>query len=183
MNAGKKFENDIRDSMPEDVFYYRLKDPPSSFGQDSSKTRFSLKNPFDFFMYKFPYLYSIENKSKQTNSFSWTLDEDVKGKDIKASQLIKLYEAYKKGLVAGLLLNFRNTNETYFLHIRDFMEFATETVKHSINKDDVKKFNGFLVPQTLKRTKYKYDIDALIKHCEGTYEYYQNKIKGVNVDG
>lgn len=169
--------------MPKNVFYYRLKDPAQSFGQDSTSTRFSLPNPFDFFMYRYPYLYSIENKSKQTSSLSFSLDIKVKGKDIKAKQLIELFECYKQGLVSGLLLNFRDVNETYFLHIRDFMDFAAKSLKSSINMQDVKDFKGFLVPQELKKVKYKYDINAMIKHCEDTYKEYYDKIKGDNVDG
>lgn len=177
------FELEVKDSIPDDVYYYRLKDPSSSFGQDSSKTRFSLPNPFDFFMYKIPYLYCIENKSKATNSLSWTLDKSVKGKDIKATQLIELYDAYKKGLIAGLLINFRDVNETYFLHIRDFMRFAVENKKQSINIHDVRKYDGYLVPQKLKKVKYTYDINDLIRHCESKYEHYHNMIKGADENG
>jgi recombination protein U len=131
-------------------------------------------------MYKNPYLYSIENKSKATDSLSWTLDVKTKGKDIKAQQLLSLWENYNKGLIAGLLINFRDVNETYFLHIKDFMNFAASTTKRSINRSDVKKHNGFLVPQTLKKVRYKYDIEELIKHCESTYEFYHKQIKGEN---
>lgn len=173
MNAGKEFENQIKDSIPKDVFYYRLKDPAQSFGQDSTSTRFSLTNPFDFFMYKFPHLYSIENKSTVTKALSWTLDKKVKGKNIKANQILELYEAYKKGLISGFLFNFRIENKTYFMHIKDFMDFIKKTDKHSINMEDVKQFNGFLVPQELKKVKYKYDINAMISYCESKYQEYE----------
>lgn len=178
MNTGKIFENEIKESIPNGVFYYRLKDPANSFGQDSEKTRFSLPNPFDFFMYKNPYLYAIENKSKNNSMLSWTLDKKIKGKDIKAGQLLELYDAYKQGLIAGIFINFRHVEETYFLHIRDFMDFAEVTDKKSINRHDVIEYNGFLIPQKLKKVKYTYDINALIKHCEDTYKEYYDKIKG-----
>ena len=45
-NIGKKFENNWKASMPNDIFYYRLKDQAQSFG-GASKLRFSLKNPCD----------------------------------------------------------------------------------------------------------------------------------------
>lgn len=41
-NIGKKFENNWKASMPNDIFYYRLKDQAQSFG-GASKLRFSLK--------------------------------------------------------------------------------------------------------------------------------------------
>lgn len=167
MNVGKDFEQQIKDSMPSDVFYYRLKDAASSFGQDSSQTRFSLTNPFDFFMYKYPHLYAIENKSTATRSLSFATDKKIKGKNIKFDQINELKAAADKGLIAGFLFNFREVNETYFIFIDDFIKFTKTYDKKSINVEDVKEFNGFLVPQKLKKVKYSYDINALIEHCEG----------------
>ena len=43
---GKKFEEDIKKSIPDYVYCYRIKDPAQSFGRDSRFTRFSLKNCF-----------------------------------------------------------------------------------------------------------------------------------------
>lgn len=166
MNVGKQFEQQIKDSIPEGVFYYRLKDAASSFGQDSTQTRFSLTNPFDFFMYKYPHLYAIENKSTATKSLSFASDKKTKGKNIKFNQITELKHAHDKGLVAGFLFNFREVNETYFMFITDFLK-CTEQGKKSINVQDVRNYNGFLVPQKLKKVKYNYDITALIEHCEG----------------
>ena len=39
-NIGKKFEKNWKASMPNDIFYYRLKDQAQSFG-GASKLRFS----------------------------------------------------------------------------------------------------------------------------------------------
>ena len=60
-NIGKKFENNWKASMPNDIFYYRLKDQAQSFG-GASKLRFSLKNPCDCFLFKFPYPICIRAK-------------------------------------------------------------------------------------------------------------------------
>ena len=55
-NIGKKFENNWKASMPNDIFYYRLKDQAQSFG-GASKLRFSLKNPCDSYSNPLPYLH------------------------------------------------------------------------------------------------------------------------------
>lgn len=48
MNLGKTFEADWKLSIDSNEMYYlRLKDSPSSFGQDSDKVRFTAKNPYD----------------------------------------------------------------------------------------------------------------------------------------
>ena len=46
-NVGKKFEEDIKKSIPDYCLTIRIPDPPQSFTKRSD-TRFSVKNPFDF---------------------------------------------------------------------------------------------------------------------------------------
>jgi penicillin-binding protein-related factor A (putative recombinase) len=177
-NVGKDFENQIRESILklDDVYYYRLKDPAQSFNTKDNNLRFSSNNPYDFIMYTYPYFFAIENKSSSTDSLSWTMDKAVKGKNIKKHQIEGLFEAYKKGAIAGFLFNFRKDNVTYFMHIMDFMTFIVGSTKKSINLKDVQKNHGILVPQTLKKVNYNYDIAYLIEQCTSKYNDYKTKI-------
>ena len=68
------------------------------------------------------------------------------------------------GTVAGLILNFRKYEETYFVRISDFYRFRNETEKKSINRDDVLKLNPILIPQTLKKVRYDFDISSLLDY-------------------
>jgi penicillin-binding protein-related factor A (putative recombinase) len=141
-NVGKDFENQIRSSILklDNVYYLRLPDPPQSFTKDNDNgLRFSNTNPYDFIMYTYPYFFTIENKSSGTDSLSWTMDKSVKGKQIKENQITGLFEAYKKGAIAGFLFNFRTENVTYFMHIMDFMQFIVNSTKKSINLKDIQK--------------------------------------------
>ena len=141
VNEGKVFENQIRLSILkiDDVYYCRIPDPPQSFVQ-AETTKFSNKNPFDFLAYKFPYLLALENKSTIGTSFSFTMDDKKKDTLIHAHQIKGLWNAYTDGVCAGLLLNFRDKNRTYFIHIYDFVKFVADTTKKSINESDVMHF-------------------------------------------
>ena len=57
MNVGKRFEADIKASIPEGVLFYRFRDSPNSFGGYDDVTRFTPSNVCDCFMFKVPYFY------------------------------------------------------------------------------------------------------------------------------
>jgi penicillin-binding protein-related factor A (putative recombinase) len=172
MNSGKQFENDFKDSIPNEIYWIRLKDPAQSFG-DNTNLRFSLPNPYDYLMYIDNLLFVLELKSNQSTSFSIQHTKEEKGKDIKLHQIEGLTEASKfPGVYAGLVLNFRKTCNTYWLDIKKFNEFNNETDKKSINEEDAKKFDGVLIESQIKKVRYKYFIGKLIE-----------KISNKTVDG
>lgn len=171
MNAGKVFEEEFKESVKKyneisnDIYLLRLQDSASGFGMDSSKVRFSAKSPFDFLMYhRSGKLFALELKSCGENSVAFSLDNDKKS--IKSSQVKNLKKSSFYGIISGFLFNFRKFEETYFLDIDRFLEFAESTEKKSINRDDVISFGGLLVPQKKKKVKYIYDIEILLKGVE-----------------
>lgn len=168
LNSGKDFEAQWKASVPDDVLIQRMSDPAQSFFGGST-ARFSPNNPYDFFMYKEPNLFCIELKSKKTSSFTfWRKDFDGNQFDIKKHQILGLQEASKySGVIAGLVMNFRKVNRTYFIHIEDFIRLAESITKKSVNEDDVIAYGAVLVDQTLKKVKYHYHIDRLIQKLQG----------------
>ena len=173
MNTGKIFEQEVHDSIKkynrehgDVVYYHRVKDPASSFGGGGGNTRFSMKNEYDLILYKYPIFFALELKSNGGTSFSFSRNDKLeKGKDIKYSQISSLIEAdCYPGTVAGLILNFRKYSETYFIRITDFCRFKIGTEKKSINREDVLKLNPILIPQTLKKVKYDFDISSLLDY-------------------
>ena len=129
INEGKDFENQIKLSIEKDgYFYHRLKDAAQSFNPSQlSNLRFSSKNPYDCFLYAYPTLFALELKSTKSTSFSfWRADFEDKSKSqtflIHKHQIEGLLNASKyEGVIAGLILNFRNVNHTYFWRIDDFL--------------------------------------------------------------
>lgn len=173
INTGKIFEQEIHEAVKkynkehgDVVYYHRVKDPASSFGGGGGNTRFSMKNEYDLILYKYPIFFALELKSNGGTSFSFSRNDKLeKGKDIKYSQTSSLIEADSYyGTVAGLILNFRKYEETYFVRISDFYRFQSETEKKSINRDDVLKLNPILIPQTLKKVKYDFDMSSILDY-------------------
>lgn len=173
INTGKIFEQEIHEGIKkynkehgDVVYYHRVKDPASSFGGGGGNTRFSMKNEYDLILYKYPIFFALELKSNGGTSFSFSRNDKLeKGKDIKRSQISSLIEADDYcGTVAGLILNFRKYEETYFVRISDFYRFQNETEKKSINREDVLKLNPILIPQTLKKVKYDFDMSSILDY-------------------
>lgn len=173
VNIGKRFENNFRDSVPDGVLYYRLKDSAQSFG-GTSNLRFSLKNPCDCFLFKSPTLLALEMKSVATSSISFERNKDDKGvihyHQIEGLRKFARYE----DVVTGFLLNFRHKNETeacYFLHIKDFDRMVHDICKKSFNESDLQQYNPIIIESEKKKVNYKYNVskfiaDAQIQHSE-----------------
>jgi recombination protein U len=171
MNSGKKFEKSFKDSFPKDVYIERMSDPAQSFYQGDG-LRFSPTNPYDYFFFSCPNLVTIELKSKDSTSLTfWRQDFEVKDKkqsfEIKKCQIEGLHKASQyKGVIAGFVINFRNVNHTYFLHINDFLNLTSTLDKKSINEQNIVTSNGLLIEQTLLRTNYTYNIQKFITNIK-----------------
>lgn len=154
MNPGKVFEADIRSSVPDDVYYLRLRDPILEDGRGGY--RFGDRCPFDMLLYLEPVLCCLELKSTGGTSISF----DGANPMIKPHQLQGLREAATKGCRAGVLLNYRRTGGTYFVSIQAFDQWRSGTDRKSINEKDTRHI-GKAVPSRLLRTRHRYDIDSL----------------------
>ena len=202
MNKGKVFEDEFKASVPKNVFLYRLPDAASGFA-GGKVTRFALKNPFDFFMFSDGLLMPLELKTTEKGAISFDI-KPTRGKSqnmIKWHQIEGLREASENNKVrGGFLLQFRDKDKayvrTYWISIGDFlcMMESLEGKKKSCNEKDLKAFRAFEVFGQLKRTRYVYDIGALIQYI-GTlenlkipkrggysFEIYKPKIKELEID-
>lgn len=63
-------------------------------------------------------------------------------------------------------MNFRKTENTYYLDIDNFLRFMIDTDKKSINEKDVIEYGGLIIPSKKKRTRSSYDIEMLIEFIE-----------------
>lgn len=156
-NEGKKFENDIKSSIPNTCWIYRLRDNASSFA-GGENTRFTSSNICDYILLddKTRTLVLIECKSTKNTSVTITMLRD--------SQIKGLQEASKHNLVAGLLINFRNkNNDTFFLLIDEYLDMMESINKKSFNIKDLENIGAIRVENTKKRTRYSYNIQKLLE--------------------
>ncbi|NMW84755.1 hypothetical protein HKO22_03220 [Peptoniphilus sp. AGMB00490] len=150
-NEGKKFEEDFRNSIPEDVFCYRIKDS-SNFNQTT-------KNMCDLILFQSPYLFLLELKSTKQNQIS--TDEKI----IKQHQIDRLYDAQQKcnNIVAGFVLNYRGRElktkivlpETYFIPIEEMRKIYYKEKK--IHKDQAREI-GITIPYRKRITRFEYSV-------------------------
>ena len=137
-NEGKKFEEDWKNSFKKvNAYFFRIKDSAASFsGGNSSFTR---SNPYDCFVLYEGYFFPM-------------------------SQIHGLEEVDQfKNVYAGFIFNFRNTNNTYYLNIKNFMDFYNNTSKFSINEKDVIEYDGVLVDSKILKVRYRYNVEKLLK--------------------
>lgn len=169
MNEGKKFELAFKNSVPENIYYFRIPDPAESFSSIKTGLRFTIQNPCDIFLYNpdTKTMYALELKSTQNTSISyWREDFEDKSKKqtfmIRKNQIQGLQKINRFSIVSGFIYNFRYTNHTYFQSISDFLEMTKDSTKKSFNEADVFKNKGVRIDQQLMRSNYKYDVEKFM---------------------
>ena len=166
MNAGKKFENDWKNSIPTSVFYYRFRDGTANFNDGeiecpvckkkfkNEATRFQQKNMCDCEMFQQPTLYLLELKSTKGKSLPF--------KNFKENQLKELLKASRfPGIISGSIINFRDVNETYFVDIKKIDDYMAWSDRKSLPIDWCRE-NGVFIRQERKKVNFRYDIEGFI---------------------
>lgn len=145
-NYGKIFEEQIKKSVSPDMYYLRIKDSAMRFKGDS--------NICDCFIFYNRTCFMLELKSSQETSLPFG--------NIKEHQFNGLMDAGKiDGIEAGLLVEMRRYKETYFVPIKDAMEYKNSTTRKSFSRDFLIE-KGIKLEQTLKRTRYVFNIEKLL---------------------
>lgn len=122
--VGKRFENNFKHSievgLDKDVDIYRLYDQTGGYA--------GIKNICDFICYKKPVLFYVECKTVASYRFPFS--------NITDRQFEGLLEKSKiDGVIAGVLINFREPNVTAFMDIRDLNHYM-ETGARSISSEE-----------------------------------------------
>lgn len=155
-NEGKLFEQDLKNSVPETCWIYRLRDNASSFA-GGSNTRFTSSNICDYILFDdaSKTLFLIECKSTKGTSIPLTMIRD--------NQINGLLDAGKHNLVAGFIINFRNKdNDTLFISIENFYNMIGSVNKKSFNLKDLYDHAAIKIHNIKKRTRYTYDVQELV---------------------
>lgn len=166
-NIGKVFESNIKASCPEWLFVYRPPDQAQAFHM-TSNLRFSQHSPADFFLFNGEkgQLLILECKTFQ-GACSFERNKDDKGiihyYQIKSLQAFAEY----KNVIAGFFLDFRKTDCTYFLSIKDFIVLMDSVNKKSFNEDDMKQYcSPILIEKRKLKVNYRYNIEKFLTDVE-----------------
>ena len=151
---GKVFEEEVKASIPPDVYVERYKDDTAGFS--------GVSNPADYRLYKYPYTFLLELKTHKGKSIP--LDK------IRENQIKGMYKAIQyKGIYGGFIINFRDLEETYYIPVQDIIAFINSKERKSIPVEWCRE-NSIRIEQTKKRTRYTYNLS---KWLGG---YYESKI-------
>ena len=166
---GKRFEKNIKDSCDKQGILWERYQDSNKFGF-GKETRFTMQSPCDGHIYYEGKLYYIELKSCKTGSISIQKDKTEKNKSIKAHQIESLIKRSQyDGVIPGFIIWFvdRDTKTkhieggTYFIHIKDFVDWLGNCGKSSINQEDAKSIGTEVHGRKLK-TNYRYNIEDLL---------------------
>lgn len=155
MNEGKKFEEDFKKSMPDNIWFYRFRDGTSNWGgQDQSATRFQATNICDCMVFAYPLLYLIELKSHNSTSFPFSA--------IRNNQISDMYDAGKfQGILPLFVINMRKYNRTFAIHVNKIRNYIKKAERQSFPLSWLID-NGIEVIGEQKRIRWRYDIEKLI---------------------
>ena len=159
INAGKKFENDFKNSVNTDeIFLHRFKDGTTGT-VNGQMIRFKNKNLCDFLLFKNGLLVLAELKSFLGKSMPFSNIKNTVDEQQTFLYNLRL-EAKKNNVKAYIILNFRDLSETCAIDIHNFDEFYKMTNKKSISIDEARQL-GKQLSQQKKRTRYRYEISGL----------------------
>lgn len=156
MNSGKRFEMNVKTSVPSDVFYYRFKDGTSSWDKGEN-TRFQHKNICDCLLFYQNKLFLIECKSHKGKSLPLSC--------IRTNQVEELLKANKyDGIVAGLIIEFSDIKEYYFLEINQLLSYTFEFPHKKSIPVQYLRDNSYKISHELKKVNVRLDIKDFIEN-------------------
>lgn len=117
-------------------------------------------------MFNGEYLFCIELKTVAGNSISFERDKNDKGV-IHCYQIDSLKKLSKyKNVISGLVIDFRKTENTYFVNIKDWDKLIGDINKKSFNESDLVKLENLIhINKKKLKVNYRYDIDNFIKNA------------------
>ena len=157
MNTGKIFEEDIKKSIDDTAFLYRLRDSGGSW-QGGEKSRFTPSNICDFILFKSPRMYLLELKSHKGKSIPYTAIKQL-------DKLLEVSNRKLENLGVYLLLNFADLEETYLIEVESVASIRDSKTRKSLSIEDVREY-GYKVDQVKKKVRYRYKLLECLEEIE-----------------
>ena len=161
-NLGKKFEDNWRESVPDNVFFYRFRDSSGAWG-GNNQLRFTPSNIADNLLFYNGCLFLNELKSHKGKSIP--LDKII-GNKTKEKQIEDLYEANRyNNVFSNLIVFFSDEERCFALDIENFLFFMQDNEGKSI---PIEYFEGMAREIKVEKLKTNYRFD--IKEWLGDYK-------------
>jgi len=156
-SEGKRFEEDIKKSVPSGYFYYRFKDGTGNFnGAKNENVRFQAKNICDCEVFTEEYLFLIELKSHLGTSIPFAC--------IRNNQIEEMAKIEHKKIKPYFIFNFRDKEKTYAIEAQKIKEFM-ETAKSKSFPIKWCEENGIEIIGTKKKVRYSYNLEKFFNEA------------------
>lgn len=157
-NSGKVFEQDFRKSLNlenPDLFFYRFKDSPASFGNhDNQFIRFTNNNICDNMIFYKGYLFLNELKMHKGKSLPFSC--------IKENQFQEMYNAsFKKNVYPMVIIFLSDIEECYVIQMRDVVKLRGENKTKSISLSFMRE-KGFKIDSRKLQTHYRFLVEEFL---------------------
>lgn len=151
-NEGKKFEEDIKSSVPQGYWIYRFKDGTGNFGGTKNENvRFQASNICDFEVMTEDYLFLLELKSHKGASIGFNCIRD--------NQIKEMTSIEHKKIKAYFVINFRDKERTFAIAAKELKNFMETANRKSIPLAWCED-NGIEIVGTKKKVRWKYDLET-----------------------
>lgn len=110
------------------------------------------------------HFFCLELKSVAGESISFERDKKDKGV-IHYHQIEYLKSCLNfKNVIPGLIIDFRGTDNTWFLHIEEWDTLIDSITKKSFNESDLLSYSyPILISKKKLKVNYRYDVDKFIQ--------------------
>ena len=154
--SGKRFEENWKASMPEDIFYYRLRDGSGAWG-GNDKVRFQKENICDCIIFDGDYLYTLELKSTKAKSLPYANIKDHQINDLEWCSEVA-------NVISGFVIEFDSYNECFFIEINVFKDFYINEQRKSLPIDFCRK-NGTKIEIKNLKVNRRFNIQKFLNDC------------------
>lgn len=154
-NNGKDFEKNFKNSVPDNIFFYRFRDSGSTFYGGNKNLRFSTSNIADNMMFYNGCLFLNELKAHKGKAIPISC---IMGNKTKEKQIQDLCEANKyDNVFANIIVFFIDLERCFVLDIENFLFFLEENERKSIPLEFFENL-GIEIRVEKKTRNYKFKI-------------------------
>lgn len=157
-NIGKVFEEEIKQSINNEYWYYRFKDGTAAYNKDinNKSIRFQAKNICDCQVMVRDKLFLLELKNTKGASLPF--------KNIKSNQLDGLSGIRHNNIKTYFIICFREKEECYAVEAKKLKGFIENSKSKSISLIWCKS-NAIQIPMLKKKVRYKYNLEGLFQEA------------------
>lgn len=156
-NTGKRFEENFRESVGGELFFYRFRDGTSSWGGNEA-TRFQQTNMCDCEIFDGERLFLLELKS--------VIGKSLPFGNIKDHQLNELVEAScYRNVIAGFVIEFSSIDRCFFISARDMAYYMNNSGRKSVPLSYLES-KGLEIGIKKLRVNIRLDIEKFIKEVK-----------------